>query len=664
MPKRPVQHQIETRSRTLWERLIPDQWLFRPESPDYGIDGSIEIFDVGGAATGHRFLVQLKGTTRLSEGASPRVRLSREAGEYYASLELPVLVVLADVERDRLFVRWFHEFDPYYGGLGKKWITFPFGAEHAWGDDTISRLEKDVQAWRRSRAGALPLPIEFELSVEDPQIGGVPAPVVRTALREAVAPLRHLVSLRSDRGHFRIQISDDRAVVSLGGGKTATLHSRGNTINPDEYAADVVLLVGLVLSQAGEMSVASEVVTKVGDRSFAITQPEMGMMVAGILARAFRVEEALDLSRRLLERGDQTLIPDLLSLPAMMAVTGRSRSYDSFLERYSVWRVAHCEERGHGAGAAHSNLARVAHSLGQYRRAIRHFRAACKWDPGYAKRDFYWREMAAVLFDARRYRLSVSFYEEATRLRADEEWRALLADALLFAGRYADASAEFDRFLAATGEMSSEWRLKSWVLGGMRQLLQTNQQKRRPRAAGRIVDEAVRSGTPEPSEMRRALSEDGLCAIAWFNLGVGAAGREQDEAFVSFLIAALISRSDAEAWVNALVLSMQSEKYGFLMPYITDAAARALRREQFAVALKEWAKGQDPRFSSDIFLDGMTEAIDHAQNVLDAATAFEVRLIGDDGQYERLLLGASDEDFLSRNEPSGEANHVNSAADG
>ena len=71
MPKRPVQHQIETRSRTLWERLIPDQWLFRPESPDYGIDGSIEIFDVGGAATGHRFLVQLKGTTRLSEGDLP-----------------------------------------------------------------------------------------------------------------------------------------------------------------------------------------------------------------------------------------------------------------------------------------------------------------------------------------------------------------------------------------------------------------------------------------------------------------------------------------------------------------------------------------------------------------------------------------------------------------
>lgn len=63
MPTRPEQHRSEDSSRRAFEALLPEEWVYRQLSHDYGIDGEVEVFS-GGEATGLIFKVQLKGTRR------------------------------------------------------------------------------------------------------------------------------------------------------------------------------------------------------------------------------------------------------------------------------------------------------------------------------------------------------------------------------------------------------------------------------------------------------------------------------------------------------------------------------------------------------------------------------------------------------------------------
>src|SRR5687767_12854452 len=93
MPKRPREHQLEDQSRNAFCVCLPPQWVFRDAVPDYGIDGTIEVFDVEGRSTGKLFLVQLKATDQADLDKALTIVLSRETYEYHRCLDLPVLIV-------------------------------------------------------------------------------------------------------------------------------------------------------------------------------------------------------------------------------------------------------------------------------------------------------------------------------------------------------------------------------------------------------------------------------------------------------------------------------------------------------------------------------------------------------------------------------------------
>lgn len=76
MPKRPAKHQIEDQSRARFRLLLPEAWVFRDITPDYGIDGEVEIFDDTGKSTGLSFLVQLKASESKSKDQRRRVTWS------------------------------------------------------------------------------------------------------------------------------------------------------------------------------------------------------------------------------------------------------------------------------------------------------------------------------------------------------------------------------------------------------------------------------------------------------------------------------------------------------------------------------------------------------------------------------------------------------------
>src|SRR5262245_5894686 len=107
MPKRPRPHQLETASRTAFERSLPQNWLFRGVAPDYGIDGIVEVFDDGGLATGDFFLIQLKATDQKDLNNALGISLKVDTARYYDSLILPILMALYHAPSGQIYANWY-----------------------------------------------------------------------------------------------------------------------------------------------------------------------------------------------------------------------------------------------------------------------------------------------------------------------------------------------------------------------------------------------------------------------------------------------------------------------------------------------------------------------------------------------------------------------------
>lgn len=107
MPKRPRSHQLETASRTTFESSLPKNAIFRTVAPDYGIDGIVEVFDDGGAATGDFFLIQLKSTDQMNLAEALSITLKAPTARYYDSLILPLLIVLYHAPSGEIYADWF-----------------------------------------------------------------------------------------------------------------------------------------------------------------------------------------------------------------------------------------------------------------------------------------------------------------------------------------------------------------------------------------------------------------------------------------------------------------------------------------------------------------------------------------------------------------------------
>src|SRR5438132_10677998 len=152
MPKRPRQHQLEDESRLAFRRCIPPAWVFRDSVPDYGIDGTVEIFDESGYGTGRLFSVQIKATDEPDQARALTVPFRVATFDYYRSLDLPVLIVRYHAPAQKIYVKWFHEFDRYYARKGKKTLSFRLSDRDEWTPETARRLSADLEVLKQVRA--------------------------------------------------------------------------------------------------------------------------------------------------------------------------------------------------------------------------------------------------------------------------------------------------------------------------------------------------------------------------------------------------------------------------------------------------------------------------------------------------------------------------------
>jgi hypothetical protein len=146
---------------------------------------------------------------------------------YWRAQALPVLLVLYHKPTSQFFVRWFHTFDPYDGGVGKNGINFRWRPEDAWSPGRAESLAAEARAFLALSSAQLQLPFAFGLEVEG--VHGLTETEVRIALGVAAQERPDVVRLldrapAADEG--RLVVADDRLVADLGSVIGATLHLR------------------------------------------------------------------------------------------------------------------------------------------------------------------------------------------------------------------------------------------------------------------------------------------------------------------------------------------------------------------------------------------------------------------------------------------------------
>src|SRR5438105_1985568 len=157
MPTRSQSHQTGDAPVPRWQILLEPRYVFRAETPDYGIDGEVEEFDADDRATGLRYKVQLKSTKEPELRRALRVHVPFTTANYWRAHDLPVLLVRYHQPSERFYVRWFHTFDPYEGGVGTTGITFRWQEDDEWREGRAEELAAEARAFLALRSNHLKL---------------------------------------------------------------------------------------------------------------------------------------------------------------------------------------------------------------------------------------------------------------------------------------------------------------------------------------------------------------------------------------------------------------------------------------------------------------------------------------------------------------------------
>jgi tetratricopeptide (TPR) repeat protein len=652
MAKRPREHEVEEESIRAFTAALPSAWVPRRQDPDYGIDLTIEIFE-DGRSTGLVFNAQLKGTDEPDLGKALRsLRLEQEKVEYYASQNLPVLIVRYHAPTGRLFFRWFHSYDPHVEagpkGAGRELasIAFRFDEGDEWTEASAKEVVHGLRGFFRFRQAEQQLPLSLIISPSE----AVDAQAVAVELRSLFGTAQGIVSVEHRQPlqlDARVDVSQEQVRISLADVASTTIHFSPEQAVPEWLAPNIALAFAVTLTHVGQTNLAAQIAATIAEKGALWADPFCCMTLAGAFYRGRRLREALEVSDRLDQSEDDNLVAAAYLLLSVLLAHGpdlstTDRDVAMATQRQRFQRRF---DRGDQAGAASEayNMAMLSKRLGDKVAAKEWFERTVEFDPSYRDRGYFNSDLAGVLFLNGEEEEAATHYLRAVELGADSWVKALAADALLYAGQYEKALSLFTDYLdEVDGESfeDAEWRLKAWALPTLISLAGTEQQRKAVEARERVEPIDFVNGpnmSIEEAEKRvhEALSFDACCGWAWFCRSLFALGAtEQREAGVQgATIAALLNERDLHAWGNAIRLADEHDEQ-FVLDLVR-VAYRFLGAELERVVL-QIAENVEPRHG-DVLRRLLEQAVQEKTQTA-AREGFTMRYRGPDGEMNEIKV--------------------------
>jgi tetratricopeptide (TPR) repeat protein len=635
VPLRPPEHQLETESRTAFQAAIPRAWVFTVPSADYGLDGLVEIFEEDGRHTGEQFFVQLKARSEPRLDRALALRFSHDMADYYARQALPVLIVGYHAPDKRLYARWFHTFDPHYGGHGSAGLTFRLTEQDAWTDETAARILTEVRAFRRWRSARLALPVSFSLEVDGDSVHGISRRSLEMALSRLAEPASDILEIHRDYrpNDPTISISSDGIVVDFNGVTSMTTHHTEYSGDGlvERLARDVFVTVALGFAQLGDHNTAARLMRRFAATAPLLDHPDVLFRSTGFFVQSHRVLDALRLGEDIRQHHENgSALADLMFTATLAQAPAMTADEIEDVRFYLIEAARQADEDGlaDDARLAHYRLGNWLRANERWEEALHHYTRAAEWDPTYIDRPYFPNELAGVHFMLGHYGKAVDLYTAA--LEGGEDVQALLADAYMHAGKYRMTVEVLNEYMRSRDQTTPRWALLAWALPQAMATLGIEEQQRDQEGA-RLSGDGSDGGAVEDGAMA-ALRRDLLTAIAWFNLGVfWHKEGKGNPALLAFVMAGLLEQRDTEAWCNATLIAIATEEQGLFVA--VAEAAFDIHGVAFLEALAAFLDRQKEGFPSDEVMTAVEETV---RNVVREQPGFDLRLLRDDGSYETI----------------------------
>ncbi|MAS93797.1 MAG: hypothetical protein CMO55_11450 [Verrucomicrobiales bacterium] len=252
MPKRHRSHQIEDESKTFFRSVIPESWVFRELSHDYGVDGEIECFSSDGGSTGLKAMFQIKGTGSAAKRTQCSMSFRVDTLEYWRSMETPVILVRYCSVGKQIYWSWFFDRRIRISKNGKN-ASIKFGEEDLWNEETPLLIFERLRALRLLWSQNVQPPVSVRFS----QRKSLEETKLRQELRREMREFRSMVRFedqREDVFSIELRLEGENLLVDLQGIATALMPIRTN--RSELLASNIVIGSAVCLASVRQTHVS------------------------------------------------------------------------------------------------------------------------------------------------------------------------------------------------------------------------------------------------------------------------------------------------------------------------------------------------------------------------------------------------------------------------
>lgn len=588
MPKRPAQHITESRSRKIFESLLPDEWVFHSLSPDYGLDYIVEIFR-NGQTTGQTFFVQLKGTIKPVRDDTARITFDVEHLKYYESHNNPVLIVVCSIPTRKCWAVWANTLlQSVTISKNQKQIQLVFAS-----DKLIN------QSFFKNLSEIKNIPDKVSLTfTHDHQVGEI-------VQRKVFQRLKYLYgdSLVMNSSHFpsgihlvyryNAEYSKLSIDVKLSSTKLVSLPEISCTENDSLFNRPLFSVDDLLDVRLDDLTITccSFMYSKNIDSTLEI----LTMIIPRYTGQLLSIEFLLSLSMQALRVNKLTSIckvfSSLIASKRFHEAQFVNLSFLFLTSEYPGLREIYQQNLNILIEAVEDDQARAkcCYNLANSLRgepindpeinhmAIKNYFQAARLNPEYKNRDYWCREVAGVLFRTEHYKFAETNYLRTKSLgQTDRIVDVLIADCQFFQGRFKEASDGFKEFIKVEDDYNDEWILKEFITRHL-VAMELSDKKLDRKFSVQLCEEAIQENNVENSIdiLWRAIELDPVNGLAWYNLAVNFTKvARHREAMLSFLATCLIQDWDKESWFQCFIHALNLGEITLIVPLVKTMHAK------------------------------------------------------------------------------------------
>ena len=568
MPTRARSHILDEQSIRRFGDALPSGWVYRHKSPDYGIDGEVEIFNADGSSTGLSFNVQLRGTDDAAR--AERVRIEVDELNYYRSLDVPTAVVRYGSPVGSLFWQWASNIISRVEIVeGQKTVTYRFDEVERWAEATPAAIRRTLEVRRRlaNFPPSIPMPLRVNLSAI-PTAERYPVDrAISRAIADSHGALVRAGSTPADVEAFaRLEPKFLEVGIDTLTGVTFDLQDP----TTDDYLASILYALVRLFRRQRLLRQAEALASLLAERELAHHNQDLAFDACMALARNLPVLVRLALVNNL---------HDHVPMHPLIALTIAKAPQDDESRRAAT-KAFFDASLASAREVAPASEAAVHYSIGNFYRHQRdcalsayHYNRARHLRPAYLQAGYFLSELAGVIFLSGHYVLAQHFYREATRLDPNNpELFFLFGDALMLSGALAEARTCFQTTLSqcAVPRLLREAELKKIVCD---HLILTTGSDTVPRRRAEASPTLRPDGRDSAESLEHLLREvDAFHPLARFNLGITRAHEgNQIAALHHFLVCAFIQPQDIAAWANAAICALGLGNQALLLLILSTA---------------------------------------------------------------------------------------------